>query len=136
MRTEDLEILYVDDDRSIREIVALALGLDPGIRLRACASGHEALEMLRHDDWRPHLILLDVMMPNMDGRKLMELLKSMPDLDAVPVVFITARARSLDVSEYIALGAADVILKPFDPFELAGRLRANARPFASADPER
>jgi two-component system OmpR family response regulator len=126
MTTDRLAVLYVDDDKDIREIVALSLGLDPNIDLRAFSSGYDALARLEWDAWTPDVMLLDVMMPGIDGRKLVEELRRMPSLRDVPVVFITARAREPDVADYRARGAADVIVKPFEPFELADRLRKAA----------
>lgn len=123
MTKNRLAVLYVDDDKDIREIVALSLGLDPDIDLRAFSSGYDALARLEWDAWTPHVMLLDVMMPGIDGRKLVEELRRLPSLTDVPVVFITARARELDISDYKERGAADVIVKPFDPLELAARLR-------------
>jgi two-component system, OmpR family, response regulator len=126
MTKEKLTILYVDDDKDIREIVSLSLGFDEGIDLRSYASGYDAIARLEWDDWTPNVMLLDVMMPTIDGRKLVDELRRMPRLARVPFVFITARAREPDVAEYKAKGAADVIVKPFDPFELVDRLRSVA----------
>ena len=126
MKNDKLAVLYVDDDKDIREIVTLSLDLDPDIDLRAFASGFDALARLEWDAWTPDVMLLDVMMPGIDGRKLIDELRRLPGLRTVPLVFITARARTLDVAEYKAKGAADVIVKPFEPFELAERLRAAA----------
>lgn len=121
-----LSILYVDDDRDIREIVKLALGLDPKFALQVCDGGPSALSWLDGAGLRPDLILLDVMMPGMDGPELMREIRSRPGLDDVPVVFITARARVADREGYLRAGAADVIHKPFDPLTLANQIRAIA----------
>jgi two-component system, OmpR family, response regulator len=121
-----LSILYVDDDKDIREIVGLSLALDSDIELRSYASGEDALDMLDAGEWRPGLILLDVMMPKIDGRRLMEMLRTISGLNDVPFVFITARAREADIADYKAQGAADVVVKPFDPLGLPDRLRAIA----------
>lgn len=118
-----LRILYVDDDKDIRHIVKLSLALDPGIELRLCADGAEALEAAATDAWRPDLVMLDVMMPRMDGPTLMIALRQMQDFAQTPFVFVTARAREADVQSYYAAGAKGVILKPFNPLTLAGSVR-------------
>jgi CheY-like chemotaxis protein len=127
MTAKPLAVLYVDDDKDIREIVTLSLDMDTDIDLRTFASGYDALARLEWDAWTPDVMLLDVMMPGLDGRKLIDELRRMPSLRDVPLVFITARARESDVAEYKAKGAADVIVKPFEPFDLADRLRSAAR---------
>jgi two-component system, OmpR family, response regulator len=127
MTAKPLAVLYVDDDKDIREIVTLSLDMDTDIDLRTFASGYDALARLEWDAWTPDVMLLDVMMPGLDGRKLIDELRRMPSLRDVPLVFITARARESDVAEYKAKGAADVIVKPFEPFDLADRLRKAAK---------
>ncbi|BBD96765.1 response regulator [Sphingobium amiense] len=122
-----LSVLYVDDDDDIRHIVTLALSLDPSVELRAFDRGEEALSAAGSDDWRPDIAMLDVMMPGISGPKLMKALQALPDFATVPFVFLTARARLADIEEYKAAGAADVILKPFDPLTLAQRLDEIAR---------
>lgn len=118
-----LRILYVDDDKDIRHIVKLSLALDAGIELRLCADGAEALDAAAADGWRPDLVMLDVMMPRMDGPTLMIALRGMPGFAEIPFVFVTARAREADVQSYYAAGARGVILKPFNPLTLAGNVR-------------
>lgn len=117
----DFRLLYVDDERDIREIAAMALELDPEFEVRCCASGQEALE--EASSWRPHLILLDVMMPGMDGPSTLQALREREDCAGIPVVFITARTQSEEISKFISLGAAGHIAKPFDPMTLAARAR-------------
>lgn len=119
-----LRVLYVDDDKDIRHIVKLSLALDPGIELRLCAGGADALHAARTDDWRPDLVMLDVMMPRMDGPALMVELRDLPGFADKPFVFVTARAREADVQSYYNAGAKGVILKPFNPLTLAASVRA------------
>jgi CheY-like chemotaxis protein len=114
-------ILYVDDEADIREVAQLALEFEPGFEVRSCASGAEALEVA--PGWRPDLILLDVMMPVMDGPAVLARLRQLPETAAVPVVFITARTQQQEVAQLRALGAEGVIAKPFDPMALAGQVR-------------
>ena len=119
-----LRILYVDDDQDIRHIVKLSLALDPAIELRVCADGPQALEAVEADDWRPDLVMLDVMMPRMDGPTLMMALRAVTGFATTPFIFVTARARAADVQNYHAAGAVGVILKPFNPLTLAADVRA------------
>ncbi|MEH3035890.1 MAG: response regulator [Sphingomonas adhaesiva] len=118
-----LVLLYVDDDDDIRTVVTMALSLDPDIALRAAASGEEALTAVAAG-FRPDAVVLDVMMPGMDGPALLERLRRLPPTAATPVIFMTARGRQADIDFYRARGAAGVIVKPFDPITLAQRVRA------------
>jgi CheY-like chemotaxis protein len=115
-------ILYVDDEPDIREIATLSLSLDPELEIRSCASGPEALTTV--DDWRPDPILLDVMMPGMNGPTTLAKLRDNPAATAIPVVFITARTQARELDRFLALGAAGIIAKPFDPMKLAETAKA------------
>jgi CheY-like chemotaxis protein len=115
-------VLYVDDEPDIREVAALALGLDPALHVRLAASGAEALRAVR--DAPVDVIMLDVMMPGMDGPAVLERLRGEPATAATPVVFITARTNGQDRERLLQLGALAVIAKPFDPMMLAKELRA------------
>lgn len=117
-------LLYVDDDADIRTIVELALGLDPDITARTAGSGRAAIASLLVAEWTPDVIVLDVMMPDMTGPETLVELRRNPRLAETPVLFMTARGRDTDIKDYMALGAAGVILKPFDPLRLAAQLRA------------
>jgi CheY-like chemotaxis protein len=115
-------ILYVDDEADLREVAVMSLELDPGFEVHECASGEAALAVAR--DWQPSLILLDMMMPGMDGPATRRGLADQPETADIPVVFITARTQTRDVEALMALGARAVIAKPFDPMALAGQIRA------------
>ncbi|MFN6936534.1 MAG: response regulator [Tsuneonella sp.] len=115
-------VLYVDDEPDIREIALLALSLDPGLECRGAASGPEALAIM--DEWLPDMVLLDVMMPGLDGPSTLARLRENPTTMAVPVVFITARAQSQEIQSFATLDALGVIAKPFDPMTLAQQVRA------------
>lgn len=119
--TEELKILYVDDESDIREIAVMALEMDPAISVRSCDSGAEALAIA--PQWLPDLILLDVMMPGMDGPEALTRLRRETDTAEIPVVFITARSQPEDIARFMGLGAAGVISKPFDPMILAEQAR-------------
>jgi two-component system, OmpR family, response regulator len=119
-----VSVLYVDDEPDIREVVAMSLSLDPAFAVRSCASGGEAIAATA--DWSPDLILLDVMMPEMDGPMTLARLRERPRTAKVPVVFMTARAQASEHDRLLALGAAGVIAKPFDPMTLAAKVRGYA----------
>ncbi|TPG56452.1 response regulator [Sphingomonas glacialis] len=118
-----LDLLYVDDDPDIRTIVELALGLDPAITVRTAASGKAAIASFVTPDAIPDVVVLDVMMPEMTGPETLAALRCHPLLRETPVLFMTARGRDADIKDYLALGAAGVILKPFDPLRLAAQIR-------------
>ena len=109
-------ILYVEDDADIREIAQLALEMVGGFTVLLCASGEQAL--LEATDFAPQLILLDVMMPGMDGPSTLAALRQQPELAQIPIAFMTAKIQPQEIAAYKALGALDVIAKPFDPMLL------------------
>ncbi len=111
------KVLYVDDEGDIREVVEMALSLDPSFVVRTAASGPEGLEEARK--FLPDLIMLDVMMPGMDGPATFAAARADPLLANIPVIFITARTQTHQVAELMTLGARGVIPKPFDPMALA-----------------
>ncbi|MDX8437422.1 MULTISPECIES: response regulator [Mesorhizobium] len=113
-------ILYVDDEDDIREIAQMSLELEPRFEVRSCSSGAEALAVAA--DWQPNLILLDVMMPDMDGPETLKRLAASPLTASIPVAFITARTQTHQVEHYLAMGAVGVIAKPFDPLALAAEV--------------
>jgi CheY-like chemotaxis protein len=119
-----LRVLYVDDEPDIREVALLSLRLDPEIEVHAVESGFAALSMLEKDKFLPDLVLLDVMMPGMDGPNTLALLREHASMRRTPVVFMTARAQGFECERLLELGAAAVISKPFDPMTLAKQLRA------------
>jgi CheY-like chemotaxis protein len=115
-------ILYVDDEADIREVAQMSLELDPDLEVRTCASGADAIDHAAA--WRPELILLDVMMPGMDGPTVFARLREQPETATIPVVFITARTQASEVAAFRELGARGVLAKPFDPMTLAAQVRA------------
>jgi CheY-like chemotaxis protein len=118
-----IRILHVDDEPDIREIVQMSLGLTADFEVRACASGADAVATAA--EWSPFLILLDVMMPGMDGPTTLTHLRKDPRTAAIPVLFMTARAQAREVQQFISLGAQGVISKPFDPMTLAFSVRTH-----------
>lgn len=115
------KILYVEDEEDIRAVAELALESVGGFTLRSCGSGQQALR--EGPEFAPDLILLDVMMPGMDGPSTFEALMEIPALADTPVIFMTAKVQSDEVAYYKKLGAIDVIPKPFDPMSLAAQIR-------------
>jgi two-component system OmpR family response regulator len=114
-------VFYVDDEPDIREVVEIALGLAPGLHVRTCASGALALQELPLV--MPDLVLLDVMMPGLDGPATFEQIRADERLHALPVIFMTAKALPQEIDRFLKLGAIGVISKPFDPLNLAARVR-------------
>lgn len=120
--TEQIQrVLYVEDDPDIRAVAELALVDVGGLVACLCESGQQALDQI--DRFRPDLILLDVMMPGMDGPQTLQALQARPGGLAIPVVFMTARLQPAEIEEYRGLGAIGVIPKPFDPMQLANDIR-------------
>lgn len=122
--TKALSLLYVDDDPDIRMVVKMALGLDPAISVRTAASGAEALRIVVEGGWRPDLIVLDVVMPDMNGLELLEILRRHAPLRHVPAVFMTANGREADIENYKRMNVKGIIVKPFDPLGLSADIRA------------
>lgn len=122
MAPESLQrILMVEDEPDIRTVAELALEAIGGFELTACESGQHALKKI--EECRPQLIVLDVMMPCMDGPATLRAIRALPGYATVPAVFMTAKVQSDEVQSYLALGAAGVIPKPFDPLTLADQIR-------------
>jgi len=121
-----IRILHVDDEPDIREVVELSLGLDPVFAVRGCGSGTEALTVAA--DWRPDIILLDVMMPEMDGPATLVQLRQSAGTADIPVIFMTARAQAREADRFRSLGAVGVIPKPFDPMTLAASVSSYLQP--------
>jgi DNA-binding response OmpR family regulator len=123
MNTKTLKtILYIEDEVDIQAIARLALEAIGGFVVDICSSGREGVAYASKNP--PDIILLDVMMPEMDGPTTLLALRQLPALAGVPVVFMTAKVQPQEVANYRALGAADVIAKPFDPMTLADQVRA------------
>lgn len=114
-------ILYVEDEPDIQAIAKIALEAVGGFELKVCSSGEEALA--HAVSFAPDLLLLDVMMPGMDGPTTLKALKELPELANTPAIFMTAKVQPTEVEEYKKLGAIDVIAKPFDPMTLSDQIK-------------
>jgi two-component system response regulator MtrA len=117
----DERILLVEDDPSIREVTALGLAR-AGFRVTATADGRDGLQRARHDEFE--LILLDVMLPTLDG---FEVCREIRKSSTIPVIMLTARGDPTDVVVGLELGADDYVIKPFELSELVARVRAVLR---------
>lgn len=115
------KLLYVEDEADIRAVAQLALEAVGGFTVELCSSGEEALR--RAPAFQPDLILLDVMMPGMDGPTTLQALRAVPALAATPAVFMTAKVQPAEIAHFKSLGALDVIAKPFDPMTLSETVR-------------
>ena len=118
--TDLRSILYVEDDLRVRTTAKLVLEVIGKFRVRACSSGREAL--FAAEDFHPDLILLDVMMPELDGLATLQLLRGMPHLADTPALFVTGLTEPDDIVRYMEAGAIGVIPKPLVPLRLAGQV--------------
>jgi len=116
------KILHVEDDESIRIIVEMALVDLSGFTLCACDSGAEAIAQV--EQFAPDLILLDAMMPGMDGLQTLAKIREIFSCRNTPVVFMTARIQQSEKQQYIDAGAVAVIEKPFEATQLGDELAA------------
>jgi len=117
-----VKVLVIDDEPDIRRIARLGLSKVGKMDVVEAANGIEGLARAKAD--HPDAILLDVMMPGLDGPSTLARLREDPETAAVPVVFLTAKAIAAEVDRLRSLGAAGVLTKPFDPMTLARELRA------------
>jgi CheY-like chemotaxis protein len=117
-----MRLLCADDEEDIRTILALALSLDAGLEVEIVDSGAAALGRANGGGF--DAIVLDGMMPGLDGYETCRRLKANPATAAIPVVFLTAKTQRDEVARALALGAVACLTKPFDPLTLAGELRA------------
>ena len=113
-------ILFVEDDPDIQIVARLALQTVGGFIVEICSSGREALDAA--PTCQPDLVLLDMMMPEMDGLSTLKALRNLPQTIETPVIFLTAKVQTHEVANYKEAGAIDVISKPFDPMTLAATL--------------
>lgn len=115
------KILYVEDEPDIQAIAQIALENVGGFELKICGSGQEAIQQA--PGFEPDLILLDVMMPGMDGPTTLQELRKLDKLAKTPVMFMTAKVQPQEIEHFKSLGAIEVIAKPFDPMKLAETIK-------------
>lgn len=122
MPKELKRILYVEDEPDIQAVAKMALETLGGFEVAICSSGQEALE--RAEAFAPDLLLLDVMMPGMDGVTTLHELRRLPALAGTPAMFMTAKVQPGEIEQLYKEGALEVIPKPFDPMTLADQIKA------------
>ncbi len=115
-------ILYVEDDMHVRTTAKLVLEVLGKFEVRDCASGREA--MYTAQDFHPDLILLDVMMPELDGMHTLAMLRRLPHLADTPVMFVTALTSAEDIARYVQVGAIGLIPKPVVPLRLTEQVQS------------
>ena len=114
-------VFYVDDDEIVQRLVKIALERIGGLTVGMVSDSAAAIDAIR--GFRPDLVLLDCIMPKVDGVELFHQMRAIPEMAAIPVVFFTVKAHWRTGDELLALGAAGVITKPFDARQLAGQLK-------------
>lgn len=115
-------VFCIDDEPDVLAVAQMSLETVGEFTVITASSGKQAVEQVVAA--KPDAILLDVMMPEMDGPATLKELRQLPELDSVPIIFMTARVRPNEVDEYMGLGADGVVAKPFDPMELSDQIRA------------
>lgn len=116
------KILYIEDQPDIQIIADYALNTISHYDLKLCSSGEQALAEI--DAFKPNLILLDVMMPGMDGPQTLQAIRQQTDCKTTPAVFITAKLLPDEVDALLLQGAVDVLGKPFNPLTLGEQIQA------------
>ncbi len=117
-----IKVLHVEDDTDIRDITQMALSITGDYDLLQCSSGEDALNQV--EQFKPDVLLIDLMMPGMNGPQTLNRMRQIPSLSKVPAIFMTARAQSSDIENMYEQGAAAVICKPFDPISLGDQIKA------------
>jgi CheY-like chemotaxis protein len=115
-------IMLVEDEADIQQVAKLSLESFGSFNVHICSSGKEALE--KAPEIMPDLIMLDVMMPGMDGLTTLQNLRKNPKTQHIPVIFMTAKAQPNEMKNYLESGAAGAISKPFDPIKLPQEVKA------------
>jgi CheY-like chemotaxis protein len=121
LASELQRILYVEDEPDIQAVAQIALESVGGFTVKVCQHGQQALAEAA--GFKPDLLLLDVMMPDMDGPTTLAELHKQPELANIPAIFMTAKVQPQEVAQLRTMGAVDVITKPFDPMALSDQIR-------------
>lgn len=117
-----IKILYAEDEEDIRVIAKIALEDIGGFTVKYCENGKVVLDVIQQ--FQPDLLLLDVMMPEMDGPTTLKKLREMPPFKDIPAIFMTAKIQPNEIRQYQDLNVLDIIAKPFDPMKLAENILA------------
>ncbi|MEW6516219.1 MAG: response regulator [candidate division FCPU426 bacterium] len=115
------KILVVDDDPAIGRLIKMSLEVD-GYEVRVVTSGFEAVEQA--EAWKPDLLVLDIMMPGMNGYEVCSEIRRRPQFKGTKIIFLTARGNPGDAQHGFSLGCDDYIIKPFDPDELLDKVKS------------
>lgn len=115
------KILVVDDERYILHILDFSLGSE-GYEVITAGDGEQAVERTKSE--KPDLIVMDIMMPKMDGFEACKLIKSDPDTREIPVIMLTAKGREVDKNRGMEAGADEYLTKPFSPAKLIERVHS------------
>ncbi|MEM8827862.1 MAG: response regulator [Cyanobacteria bacterium P01_G01_bin.19] len=113
-------ILLIDDEETIQEVVKVGIEIEAGWQVAIASSGWEGINLAENQ--QPDVILLDVMMPDMDGIDTLSQLKTNTKTSAIPVIFLTAKAQTEEKNQFQSLGVVDVITKPFNSMTLASQI--------------
>ena len=113
-------VLLIDDDDAIREVAVVALEVVGGWEVLSAGSGQEGVRLAVRE--RPDVVLLDVMMPGMDGPTALSLLRADSRTQDIPVIFLTAKLQAAEQRRWDGLHVAGVLAKPFDPMRLPGQI--------------
>lgn len=117
-----MKVLIIDDEDDIRSVAALSLGILGGIEVVEAESGQDGINKAASE--KPDVILLDMMMPEMDGPTTLIALRNNLDTNMIPVIFLTARAMTSEMEKLKLMGAKGILTKPFDPTALASQVKA------------
>ncbi len=120
------KILMIEDDPDIRRVAVMALKFKGGFEVVTAEDGVEGLEKAKAE--KPDVILLDSMMPRLDGPETCKRLKADPETKAIPVIFLTAKSQKKEIDAGMDLGAIGYLVKPFDPMTLADELKTLVEP--------
>ncbi len=115
-------ILIIDDEEDIREVAALSLETTAGWEISTACCGADGIREATDSRPAPDAILMDVMMPGMDGPTTFRLIQQNPDLAGIPVLLLTAKVQGVDQRRFAGLGVAGVLFKPFNPLMLAAQI--------------
>lgn len=115
-----MKILVAEDEKDIRRLVVFTLQR-AGYEILEASDGREALRLATEN--QPNLILLDIMMPFMNGYEVCQKLRERPELKDTPIVLLTAKAQNYEIAQGLEAGATDYLIKPFIPRELAAKVR-------------
>lgn len=126
------KLLVVDDDDDILTIAKFALEDLKGVAIKYVNSGEEAVQEAL--TFQPDMILLDVMMPKMDGIATLKAIHLLPSIAHIPIIFFTAKVQKSELDKFISIGAFDIITKPFDPLTLANSVLSMWSKFQDSNP--